>query len=95
MPTIITKDDLSEKISREIQYQQTRGHTPTVIEVSPEVHEALRLSAKAPSGARLTEHDGVTVKVNRRFIGLKAWKITYATAAPIPERVIDAARRAW
>jgi hypothetical protein len=33
--------------------------------------------------------------LNRRFIGLKAWKITYDTAAPIPEKIIDAARKAW
>lgn len=93
MPVIVTKDDVSEAISREIEYQTKRGHRPVMVEISPEVHEALRLLVKVPSGATLTEHDNLPVRVNRKFIGLKAWRVVTA-AASIPEHVIDAARRA-
>jgi hypothetical protein len=88
--------DLSEQISRELEYQTRRGRKPVRIEISPEVHEAMRLLARAPRDAVLQEHDGVPVRINRKMIGLRAWKIRYAHVSPPTEALIDAARKnAW
>ena len=85
--------DLAEKLSRELEYQIRRGRRPRLIEVSPEAHEALRLLARAPRGAILREHDDVPVRINRRMIGVTAWKIIYWHASPPTEALVDAARR--
>lgn len=93
-PVIITRDDLSETLSRELEYQIKRGLKPTIIELSPEAHEAIRLLVKAPTGTRLTEHDGVPVRVNRKLLGVKGWRVIYQGAAPVTERQRDLIRAA-
>lgn len=56
----------------------------------------MRLLARAPRDAVLQEHDGVPVRINRKMIGLRAWKIRYAHVSPPTEALIDAARKnAW
>jgi len=84
--------DIGEAISREIEYQRRRGARPVAIEVSPEAHELMRLHARAPWGSILLEHDGLPVRVNKKMIGPRAWKIIYEHVAPVPERLIDAVR---
>jgi len=85
--------DVGADISREMEYQRRRGSVPTMIEVSPEAHEAMRLMMKAPTGAELTEHDEIPVRVNRKLIGVKSWRVLYAGIAPFPEKQADYARR--
>ena len=93
MPLIkLNHPDCGAEISREMEYQQKRGLHPSWIEISPEVHEAMRLQVKASSGSRLREHDGLPVQVNRRMIGVKAWRVHYEEGAPMSEKQVDALR---
>ena len=95
MPLIVTNSvDVGADISREIEYQRHRGHVPLFIEMSPEVHESLRLQAKAPRGALLREHDDLPVRVNRRLIGLKQWRVICRGGVQVQEKVRDAVRLA-
>jgi hypothetical protein len=66
---------------------------PARIEVSPECHEAMRLLARAPRGAVLQTHDDYPVRVNPKMIGPNAWRVVYRHSAPVPEKMIDAARQ--
>lgn len=86
--------DVGADISREMEYQMRRGHEPRIIEVSPEAHEAMRLIMKAPTGAILREHDGVRVRIYKKLIGVKAWRIIYTRTSPVTERQKDQARLA-
>ncbi|MDR7399653.1 MAG: hypothetical protein QN144_10150 [Armatimonadota bacterium] len=79
--------DVTEAISREIEYQVKRGAKPVRIRISPEVHEAMRLAARMPTGAVLLEHDGLPVVVDKKMIGIGAWKIEYSHTPPLPERM--------
>ena len=87
-----TRTDLSETISRELEYQIRRGFTPEKIQVSPEAHEVLRLLEGAPTGAQLRSHDNVPVEINRKFIGPKSFRILYTQPASSTEAQRDAAR---
>lgn len=93
MPLIKTSSvDVGADISREIEYQQHRGFKVLAIEMSPEVHESLRLQAKAPRGALLRDHDNVPVRVDRRLIGLKQWRVVCKGGVQVQEKIRDAAR---
>lgn len=83
---------MAEAISREIAYQNKRGYVAKLIQVSPEAHEVLRMDARAPQGALLQEHDGVPVRIWRKLIGPKVFRIIYDRVGSIPEKVIDRAR---
>jgi hypothetical protein len=67
---------------------------PVLLEVSPEAHEALRLLERAPLGATLTSHDGVPVRINRKFIGEMAYVVRLRGGAAPTEDMRDRARQA-
>jgi len=87
-----TRTDLAETISREMEYQVKRGMVPKEIQLSPEAHEVLRLLEKAPQGASLITHDNVPVRINKKFIGPRSFRILYHQATPTTEDLIDRAR---
>jgi hypothetical protein len=86
--------DLAERISREIEYQVKRGEKPLYIETSPEAHEAIRILMHAPTGAILTEHDGVPVRINNKFMGTTAFVLHLEGGAATTETMRDKARQA-
>lgn len=86
--------DPVEAISRELEFQKKRGFHPVAIEISPEVHELMRVRQHLPVGARLIDHDGIPVRINRHFIGPRSWVIRYRETTPLTERQIDMARSA-
>lgn len=67
--------DITERVSAAIDVYRRAGLEPRRLIISPEVHEALRIEARKPEGATLLEHDGVPVRVDKRFIGLNSWRI--------------------
>ena len=88
------KVDLAERISREVEYQINRGEVPLYIECSPEAHEAMRLLMRAPEGATLQNHDGVPVRVNKKFMGPTAFVLHLEGGASTTEIMRDKARAA-
>ncbi len=76
------KTDICERLSREIEYHRRRGLSPIRVEMSPEVHEALRILARKPQGYILREHDGVEVWVIPQMIGPNAWRVVCREGVP-------------
>lgn len=90
-----SKVDLAERISREVEYQIKRGEIPWYIECSPEAEEAMRLLMRAPVGTHLKEHDGVPVRVNKKFMGPTAFVLHLKDkGATTTEIMRDKARQA-
>ena len=89
------KVDVAERISREIEYQTKRGEIPEFIECSPEAMEAMRILMRAPKDTLLVSHDGVPVRINKKYIGRTAFVIHLKDkGATTTELMRDKARQA-